>query len=209
MGGINRYIVENEKTARRFIKRILPGKKQSSLIIDVLDKYTPESEIKMLLEPVLEGEDIGLMSEAGLPAVADPGAALVKKAHQLKIIVMPLPGPSSIFLALMASGMNGQNFSFNWYLHIESMERRRAIKKYEKISRENNSTQIFIETPYRNGKLLEALLKTLHPLTRLCVAVDLSLPGQQIISTSVAEWKNISVDLHKRPAIFLLQVESR
>ncbi len=204
---INRLLVENEKSARRFVKKILPGKKQSALQIGILDKYTPRDEIYRMLQPCLDGEDIAVLSEAGLPAVADPGAALVREAHLLGIRVVPLTGPSSIFLALMASGMNGQRFAFHGYLPIESVSRRKAIKELERKSAADDSTQICIETPYRNEKLLEAFLKTLRAGTLLCVAVDLTLPTEQILTAPVSRWKNMNIALHKRPAIFLIYRE--
>ncbi len=205
---ITYFAVENEKTARRFIKRILPNKNQSSLHIDLLNKYTSEAELKEVLYHCMDGHDVGVLSEAGLPAVADPGARLVRWAHQLRIQVMPLSGPSSIFLALMASGMNGQSFAFNGYLPIEKGDRRKALKMYEKRSSELNQTQIFIETPYRNNSLLESMVRSLSPLTTLSVAVDLTLPTQQVFSMPVAEWKKKSIDLHKRPAVFLIYREN-
>lgn len=201
---LNHYIVENEKTARRFIKRVSPSKNQSKLTISVLNKYTLEEELMHYLDPCEEGISIGLISEAGCPAIADPGADIVKLAHEKQIRVIPLVGPSSIFLALMSSGMNGQSFTFNGYLPIDKQDRKREIKRLEKNSYEGHQTQLFIETPYRNNQLLTDLIKTLHPETRLCIACDLTLPTETIISYSIKDWKSKSLpDLHKRPCIFL------
>ena len=149
-------------------------------------------------------KEIGLLSEAGVPAIADPGATIVKLAHQLKIQVVPLVGPSSIILAMMASGMNGQNFAFNGYLPIEKGERKKTIKNLEKQSKENNQSQIFIETPYRNTKMFGSLLSTLGATTQLCVASDISLSTEYIKTMSVKEWQNQKIDLHKRPTIFII-----
>lgn len=170
------YIVENEKTARRFIKRIKPSKSQPSLKLLVLNKYTTETERNTYLDTCEQGSSIGLLSEAGCPAIADPGADIVSLAHQKNIQVVPLVGPSSILLALMASGMNGQSFTFNGYLPIDKSERKAKLKSLERISFENNQAQIFIETPYRNMKMLDDLATTLHPSTKVCVACDLTLP---------------------------------
>jgi len=174
------YIVENEKTARRFIKRVSPSKSQPSLKLQVLNKYTTEAERNTYLNACLEGNSIGLISEAGCPAIADPGADIVSLAHQMDITVVPLVGPSSILLALMGSGMNGQSFTFNGYLPIDKSERKAKLKTLERLSSEHNQAQIFIETPYRNMKMLEDLANTLHPNTRICVACDLTLPTEFI-----------------------------
>lgn len=198
------FIVENEKSARRFIKRISPKKSQESLQIFLLDKYTKDYESRTYLDACFKGISIGLLSEAGVPAVADPGASIVKLAHQLKIQVVPLVGPSSIIMAMMASGMNGQNFAFNGYLPIEKSERKSAIKQLEKKSKDYNQSQIFIETPYRNVKMFDSLLKVLLPTTQLCIGVDISLNTEQIKTMSVKEWQSQKIDLHKRPAIFIL-----
>lgn len=202
---IDHYIVENEKSARRFIKKISSGKSQSVLHISVLNKFTEAQEIPSFLTPSLQGHDIGIISEAGCPGIADPGADVVRIAHEKGVQVVPLVGPSSITLALMASGMNGQNFAFNGYLPIETSERKAAIKRLEKISRDSGQTQLFIETPYRNDKLLSEFVKLLHPNTRLCVACDITLPSEYIATKSAADWKMTKVELHKRPAIFIVQ----
>jgi 16S rRNA (cytidine1402-2'-O)-methyltransferase len=201
---VDDYIVENEKTARRFIKRVTPNKKQSSLHLKLLNKYTQDDELNDYLNPCKEGKSMGLLSEAGCPAIADPGSDIVKIAHQSGIRVVPLVGPSSIILALMSSGMNGQGFTFNGYLPIDKDERKIMLKQLERISFELNQTQIFIETPYRNNKMLEDICIHLHPNTRVCVACDLTLPTEYIKTTTVNDWKHIKVDLHKRPAIFII-----
>lgn len=202
---IDYYIVENEKTARRFIKKISSGKSQPSLHIELINKFTDPQIIPSFLDPCFEGKSIGIISEAGCPGIADPGAEVVKIAHQKNLQVVPLVGPSSIFLALMASGLNGQSFAFNGYLPIDSSERKAVIKKMERISKDNNQSQIFIETPYRNDKLLAEFLKTLANHTLLCIATDITLPTEQIATNTIAEWKKMNVDLNKRPTIFIFQ----
>ena len=202
---IDHYIVENEKSARRFIKKITPKKSQPSLTIMKLDKYAEEIETRTFLDVCEQGISVGLLSEAGVPAVADPGATIVKLAHEKGIKVVPLVGPSSILMALMASGMNGQNFAFNGYLPIDNSDRKKAIKDLEKLSKEKNQSQIFIETPYRNEKMFTDLKSALTPATLLCIAVDITLPNEYIKTYSIADWKKQSPDLHKRPAIFIIQ----
>ncbi|WP_179007769.1 SAM-dependent methyltransferase [Winogradskyella forsetii] len=202
---LNYYIVENEKTARRFIKRISSGKSQPSLKLQVLNKYTTEAERNTYLNVCLEGISIGLLSEAGCPAIADPGADIVSLAHHMDIQVVPMVGPSSILLALMGSGMNGQSFTFNGYLPIDKNERKSKLKSLERLSSEHNQAQIFIETPYRNMKMLEDLVNSLHPNTRICVACDLTLPTEFIKTKTANDWKHNKEDLHKRPAIFIIQ----
>ncbi len=201
---IDHYIVENEKTARRSIKGILPAKSQSSLHLSVLNKHTLEAEHNEMLRPCLDGFNVGLMSEAGCPGIADPGAAIVKLAHEKGIQVVPLVGPSSILLAMMASGMNGQSFTFHGYLPIDKGERKSALKNLEKLSGDKNQSQIFIETPYRNNKLFDDLVQTLQPNTYLCIAADITLPTEFIKTHRVADWKKMKVDLDKRPAIFIV-----
>lgn len=162
---LNHYVVENEKSARRFIKKITPKKVQSSLVMMKLDKYAIEIETRTYLDFCDQGISVGLLSEAGVPAVADPGATIVKLAHEKGIQVVPLVGPSSILMALMASGLNGQNFAFNGYLPIDNSERKKGIKALEKLSMEKNQSQIFIETPYRNQKMFTDLKSVLSPRT--------------------------------------------
>ncbi len=202
---INFFIVENEKTARRFIKKISPRKSQSGLHIKMLNKYTEAAAIPGFLEPCGQGEDIGILSEAGCPGIADPGADVVRIAHEKDIQVVPLVGPSSILLALMASGLNGQSFAFNGYLPIDAYERKSTIKSLEKISRDKGQAQLFIETPYRNDKLLQDFLKALSKHTMLCIAADITLSTEFIATKSVADWKTIPLLLHKRPSIFIFQ----
>lgn len=201
---IDYYIVENEKTARRFIKSVLPEKKQPDLKLFALNKHTEVIEHYEFIKPLLEGQNMGLMSEAGCPGVADPGAAIVKLAHEKGIQVVPLVGPSSILLAMMASGMNGQSFAFNGYLPIDKSEKKNALKNFEKLSFDKNQSQLFIETPYRNNKLMEDLLQILQPSTHLCVACDITLPTEYIKTFTVNQWKKNKVDLHNRPCIFIL-----
>ena len=207
MDELDIYIAENEKTARRHIKQLLPEKQQSILKFFSLNKFTEATEIPSFLNDCKEGKDIGLLSEAGCPGVADPGAEIVKIAHSEGIQVIPLVGPSSILLAMMGSGMNGQRFTFNGYLPIDKKERKKEIKDLERLSSEKQEAQIFIETPYRNNKLLEDFLHLLHPSTRLCVACDLTLPTEYILTKPVSEWSKTKTDLHKRPAIFIFQKE--
>lgn len=201
---IDLFIVENEKTARRFIKSIHPEKKQSELTIFHLNKFTPPEEIPSFLDPCLQGKNIGLLSEAGCPGVADPGADVVSIAHDRNIHVVPLVGPSSILLAIMSSGMNGQSFTFNGYLPIDKSERKQKLKSLERISFEKNQSQIFIETPYRNNKMFEDICQSLSNDTRVCIACDITLPTAFIKTKTVNDWKKNKVDLHKRPTIFII-----
>ena len=201
---IDCYIVENEKTARKFIKSILPEKIQSSLLLSSLNKHTDKTEINDMIKPLLQGINVGLMSEAGCPGVADPGAVIVKLAHENGIQVVPLVGPSSILLAMMGSGMNGQSFAFNGYLPIDKSDKKTAIKSFEKLSFDKNQSQIFIETPYRNNKFLEDLIQTLQPNTHLCVAADITLPSEYIKTMKISDWKKTKIDLHNRPTIYII-----
>ena len=202
---IDYYIAENEKTARHFIKKIYPPKSQPDLHFEHLNKFTDLAEIPSYLNPCLNGYDVGLLSEAGCPGIADPGADVVLIAHKKNIQVVPLVGPSSILMAMMASGMNGQNFAFNGYLPIDNSERKKALKKFERHSRELQQSQIFIETPYRNDKLFEELKKILQPNTLLTIASDITLPTEFIATKTISEWKHIKVELHKKPTIFIFQ----
>ena len=202
---IDHYIVEHEKNARRFIKTIVPRKSQPSLHFNTINKFTDEAEIPAMLEPCHDGKDVGVISDAGCPGIADPGAEVVAAAHRQNIKVVPLVGPSSIFMALMASGFNGQNFAFNGYLPIDKRERKQKIKHLEKISIENEQSQLFIETPYRNNQLMESLVQTVHGDTRLCVACDITLPTEYIKTLPASVWAKTKVDLNKRPTIFIIQ----
>lgn len=198
------FIVENEKTARRFIKKITPEKPQPSLKLFPLNKFTEVTELPSYLKPCLNGTNVGLLSEAGCPGVADPGAEIVKIAHNKNIKVVPLVGPSSILMALMSSGMNGQSFAFNGYLPIDKRERKAEIKRLERLSFEVNQSQIFIETPYRNNKMIENLSNILENNTDVCVACDITLSTEFIKTQSANSWKKNKVDLHKRPTIFII-----
>jgi 16S rRNA (cytidine1402-2'-O)-methyltransferase len=199
------FIVENEKSARAFIKRITPKKRQPSLILHTLNKHTDAADLPAYLNACEQGKPVGILSEAGVPGIADPGAEIVAMAHRRGIQVVPLVGPSSILMAMMGSGLNGQNFAFNGYLPIDKQERRKEIKRLERISLELNQAQSFIETPYRNTAMLEELTKTLNDQTQLCVACDISLPTEFIITQPITEWRRKLPDLHKRPAIFIIQ----
>jgi len=201
---IDDYIVENEKTARKFIKSIHPEKVQATLRLSSLNKHTQVSEHNQMIQACLEGKNIGLMSEAGCPGVADPGAVIVKLAHEKGIQVVPMVGPSSILLAIMASGMNGQSFAFNGYIPIDKAEKKTAIKNLEKLSQDKNQSQIFIETPFRNNKMLEDILQALNPSTYLCIASDITLPTEYIKTMRAADWKKTKIDLHNRPTIFII-----
>ena len=201
---IDDYIVENEKTARKFIKSINPQKVQANLRLSALNKHTEVSEHNKMIQACLEGRNVGLMSEAGCPGVADPGAVIVKLAHEKGIQVVPLVGPSSILLAIMASGMNGQSFAFNGYIPIDKSEKKTVLKNLEKLSIDKNQSQIFIETPYRNNKMLEDILQALQPSTHVCVATDITLPTEYIKTMRVSDWKKAVIDLHNRPTIFII-----
>jgi len=204
-GTLASYIGENAKTTRAFLKRVGTTRPIQEIEIRELNVNTPAGEIDKLLAPLLAGVDTGLVSEAGVPAVADPGALLVRRAHERGIKVVPLVGPSSILLALMASGLDGQSFAFHGYLPVDANERVKKLRDLEQTSRKARQTQIFIETPYRNRTLLDALLATCAPSTLVCVAADLTLPTETIVSRAVSDWKRKPApELHKRPAIFLL-----
>lgn len=201
---ITHFVVEAEKTARRHLKALGVSTPIRELQLSTLNEHTPAADVAALLAPLAAGHDVGLVSEAGCPAVADPGAQLVALAHERGFRVEPLIGPSSILLALMASGANGQRFAFHGYLPVDAAERERAIRALEARSRQNDESQVFIETPYRNDALLAELRRVLAPATRLAAAADLTLPTQTIISRRVADWPADTPSLHKRPAIFVL-----
>ena len=202
---LDEFVVENEKTARRFIKQLCKDKSQPSLILHPLNKHTDSSEIPAYLDSCLTGKSVGLMSEAGVPGIADPGAEVVRLAHEKGIQVVPLVGPSSILMAMMSSGMNGQNFAFNGYLPIDQKEKRQELKRLENISRDHGQSQLFIETPYRNNKLIEELCSTLNPATRLCIACDITLSSEFIVTKPISVWKTKQPDIHKKPALFIIQ----
>ncbi|MDR0732764.1 MAG: SAM-dependent methyltransferase [Dysgonamonadaceae bacterium] len=202
IASIRYFIVENVRSARRFLKQTDPGIDLDGLTFYTLNKHTSPSELSAFLQPAEDGNAIGIISEAGCPAVADPGADIVSIAQKKNIPVTPLVGPSSILLALMASGFNGQRFAFHGYLPIDAGERVKTLKLLERRMYSENQTQLFIETPYRNGKLVEDILKTCRPETRLCIAADITLGSEFIKTKTVAEWKKQLPDLSKKPCIF-------
>jgi len=201
---IDHYAVEDLRSARRYLKKAGIEKSIDDLMFYLLDEHTEEADITPLLDVLKSGEKLGIMSEAGMPAVADPGARLVDLAHRNDIRVVPLVGPSSILMALMASGMNGQNFRFHGYLPIRKPQRINHLKQLEKLVRETGNTQIFMETPYRNMSLLKDILQACHGETLLCIAAEITLPGEFIKTKAVHEWQKKLPDLHKRPAVFLM-----
>lgn len=203
--GIDTFIVENEKTARRFLGAVKTAMPVRELSLLTLNEHTKPNELSTLIAPLLAGKDVGLISEAGCPGVADPGAQVVDLAHRHNIRVVPLVGPSSILLALMASGLNGQRFTFLGYLPSEKAARIQRLKEIEKASYQHNETQLFIETPYRNQHLLEDIIATCRQETKLCVACNLTLENERIISQNIQTWKTATLpDIHKQPSIFLL-----
>lgn len=205
MASLDYFIVENVRTARRFLSRAGIGRPIDELRFAELNEHTRPEELAQLIAPVLAGTDAGLMSEAGVPGVADPGADAVALAHCHGIEVVPLVGPSSIILALMASGLNGQSFAFNGYLPIKQPERSKAIRFFEKRAQAERQSQLFIEAPYRNLKLFQDFLSVCGEYTRLCVAADILQPDQRIVTRSIAQWRKVPPpDIQKRPAIFIL-----
>lgn len=199
---LRHFVFEKEKAGRAYVKRISPKLPQKAISVFLLNKFTTQEELQDMLLPLKHGENMGLITDAGCPGIADPGAALVALAHQHHIRVSPLVGPSSILLALMASGLNGQSFAFNGYLPIDKVERKKAIKQFEKKSKEFQQTQVFIETPYRNNTLFEEFCKHLRPETILSIACDITLPTEFIRTESAANWKKIKEDFLRRPAVF-------
>jgi 16S rRNA (cytidine1402-2'-O)-methyltransferase len=197
------FIVENERTARAYIKRLLPDKIQKDIHIEIIDKHTDPLDLPGFLRPIENGKNAGIISEAGVPCIADPGAEIVSIAHRKGIKVVPLVGPSSILLALMASGFNGQQFAFRGYLPFDQQIRKRVFQAMNKDIKDG-ITQIFMETPYRNNKLLDELLKIMHPETKLCIACDITLENEYIRTKTIANWVGSLPDLHKRPTIFLI-----
>ena len=198
------FVVEELRTARRYLSRAGLKGHIDALEFHVLNEHTPESEVEAMAALFEDGRDVGLITEAGLPAVADPGAALVALCHRRGIRVVPFVGPSSLMMALMASGLNGQSFAFQGYLPAKTDERRAAIKSIEKQSAAHHQTQIFIETPYRNDAMLEDLLRICAPATRLCIAADITMPDETILTRSVAQWRKDPITLGKRPCVFLI-----
>ncbi len=202
---LTHFVAENAKTARAELKRIGHPLPLRDIAIEQLPEKLTPTDIDRLLAPLKEGHNLGLVSEAGCPAVADPGALLVRRAHELNIVVRPLVGPSSLLLGLMASGLDGQHFAFHGYLPAKEPERAKRITELEKESAQKRQTQLFIETPYRNHAIFDALLATCRPQTRLCVAADLTLPSEEIATRRIADWKRLPAPaLDKRPTVFLL-----
>lgn len=208
MNGLDYFIVENVRSARRFLSKVGVERRIEELEFVELNEHTTRvEEVERMLKPVLEGRSAGVISEAGVPGVADPGADIVALAHRHGIRVVPLVGPSSILMSVMASGLNGQSFAFVGYIPVKDGERQRRLKELERRAVEERQAQLFIETPYRNLKLFEALLKTLSPKMRLTVAADITAPEEYIRTLRVEEWRKLPVpDIAKRPTIFVLGI---
>ena len=200
----NFYIVENIRSARRYIKKIVPEKSIEEIIFFAYGKHNTFNIEEDFLQNILSGNDIGLISEAGVPAVADPGSKIVEYAHRYHIKVIPLVGASSILLALMSSGMNGQNFAFNGYLPIDKKDQIKKIKYLENISKKTYQTQIFMETPYRNNKLFKTLISVCNNNTKLCIATNITQDNESIITKDIREWKTMKINIDKQPSIFLI-----
>lgn len=205
VGQLRHFIVENLRTARRYLRHVDPAFPIADCAFSVLDRHTGPEEVSAMLEPLRSGQPVGVMSEAGCPAVADPGSHPVEIAQKEGLKVVPLVGPSSILMSLMASGFNGQGFSFHGYLPIDGAERRKALKRLESESSSRQMTQIFIETPYRNNRMVSLLSESLFPSTMVCVACDITDPDhEEVVTLRAADWKKRKYDYDKRPAIFLL-----
>jgi len=204
INSINTYIVENEKTARKFLKEAGIKTPQSELVIHDYGKHKRGNSMVPFFKELMTGTDVGLMSEAGCPGVADPGAEVVAEAHKRGIKVVPLSGPNSILLALMASGFNGQSFTFHGYIPIDKVERGKRIKELEQLAEKNRQTQIFIETPFRNNHLFDDILKNTAAQTLLCVASNLTSEDEFVKAQTIGQWKQEKIDLHKKPTIFLI-----
>ena len=202
--GLRYFIVENLRSARRFLRLIDRHFPIDESVFYELNEHTSEADTLHFLEPIFKGHDIGLMSEAGLPGIADPGARIVAEAHRKRITVTPLSGPSSIIMALIASGMNGQNFTFNGYLPVKPAERAAKLRELEKKAHEGFS-QIFMETPYRNQAMLESIFAVCNQNSLLCIAADITLPSESIRTMKISEWEKNVPELRKRPVIFVLQ----
>lgn len=200
---LRHFIVENERTARRFLIKLEMKELLDEIHFELLNKHTRPEELEIIMAPLDRGVSMGLISEAGCPGIADPGADIAAIGHRNGIRIVPLTGPSSILLALMASGLNGQNFAFKGYLPVKQVDRIRKIKHLEDQSRKENLTQIFIEAPYRNHQMLEDLLSSLNLQTRLCLAINLTGAEEKIITKTVAEWRKVKIDFQKDPAVFL------
>ena len=201
---INIFIAENIRTTRRYIKKINKNKDIDNTIFYSYGKHNSLDLQEDFLSHIYQGNDVGIISEAGLPCVADPGSKIVEFAHQYQIEVIPITGPSSILLALIASGFNGQNFAFNGYLPIDKKERNKKIKDLENLCKRHGQTQIFMETPYRNLQLFESIIKTCLKSTKLCIASDITLPSENIKTKTIEEWRSIKPEINKRPSIFLI-----
>lgn len=201
---LDTFIAENIRTARRFLSKAGHPKPIDEMTFYELGKHTPPESIHTFLNPVIEGKSIGLLSEAGTPCIADPGADIVNIAHQIKIEVIPLVGPNSIIMALMASGFNGQQFAFHGYLPVDKSDLVKKIRQMETNAFKQNQTQIFIETPFRNRKLFETLLSVCTKQSKLCIATDLTLQSERIKTLTIAGWKKEKVDIHKKPTVFLI-----
>ena len=202
---IDIFIVENIRTSRRFIKKMYKEKDIDNTVFFSYGKHDKLDLQEDFLPHIYSGKDVGFISEAGVPCVADPGSKIVDFSHQFQVEVVPIVGPSSILLALMASGFNGQNFAFTGYLPIDKLERKKKLIGLEILSRKTNQTQIFMETPYRNVQMFEAILQTSSKLTKLCIASNISLNDEKIITKTIGEWKLEKPNIHKKPTIFLIQ----
>lgn len=201
---LDHFIVENLRSARRFLKKCGYNRNFDDVKFFELNNRTPIAEYGSMVFPLKNGINMGLLSDAGVPAVADPGSEIVSLAHQNQIKVTPLIGPSSILLALMASGLNGQGFTFNGYLPRKENERIKALKHLEFLSKKTGFTQIFMDTPYRNIALLENIVENLSPYTQLCIAVNLTMPDEKVLTQDVAKWRKSNISLDKKPAMFLI-----
>lgn len=204
LAGIRHFAVEDLRSARRFLKKIDKQTDIDSLHFQLLNEHSKLEDISLLLQPLLKGNDLGIMSEAGTPCIADPGSLLVSMAHEKGIRIVPLTGPSSLILALMASGFNGQNFVFHGYLPVERRSRSAAIRQLENAAYRNDQTQIFIETPYRNMQMFDAIIESCSPETRLCIAANLTTDDEMIRTRQISGWKKKPPAIHKQPAVFLI-----
>lgn len=199
------FLVENMRTTRRYISSLKLGVNLEEVHMEILDKNTSPESMNRLLQPLFKGADVGIISEAGCPGIADPGALAVAHAHTRGIQVVPLSGPSSMFMALMGSGFSGQSFAFHGYLPIDKKERSQALRKLESESLKEQRAQIFMETPFRNNQLLQDLIQSLNPQTKLCIAKNITAKDELIQTKTVQDWKKSSIDLHKIPTVFILQ----
>lgn len=204
LGRVDHFVVEDEKSARRFLRSIGMKRPFEEISMRVLNEHSVQDQIYSLLEPALRGEDMCVMCDAGCPGVADPGSDLVRMAHENKVKVIPMPGPSSVLQALMASGLNGQSFAFNGYLPRQRKDRIRKLKQLEQLAISPGQSQLFMDTPYRNAHVLEDLLEQLKPGTSLCVACNINQPDEFIRTMSISEWKTQTPSLDKQPCIFIV-----